>query len=383
MTNSFPPDPNRQRETNDERIAVFIALAAIGTILFWGITRGDDRLNLARLNPLADADIEADLGADLGIGDEQLSNLDDSAADDAVIDRPDPGAIAEPLSRLFAFNASPSDDREETPQEIRGLREGRDDARLVPSPSGQTSPDAGLQQTEGAAEPSEPTPSDEINTEADSETSSPDETAVQEENLPPAVDFPDIAEDYWAKPFIDRLSQQGIIGGFDDGSFQPDSLLTRAQFAANIKQAFGNGSRTSGVNNYTDVGPEYWAAESIQAATETGFMSGYPEQDFRPENPVTRLEAIVALVTGLNLSIPDNPEEALQVYGDRSDVPDWAVEKLAAATRAGIVILYPDPEELNPDAPITRAETSALIYQALASQEKVPDIPSEYRVKPD
>jgi hypothetical protein len=395
MTNSFPPDPQRQRENNDERIAVFVALAVIGTVLFWGMTRGGDRMNLARLNPLADADVD--------MSDDRQSELGTLAEDDIIIDMPtvdrrDTEAIAEPFAGLSIFNPFQSDDEEAVPREIRGLGEPRS---TLQEPSVQTDTDAELQQNQSTAELSEPlTPNDtaavpspddtansadaeaELDAEVDSEATSQEETAAEEENLPPAIAFPDVAEDYWAKPFIDRLSQRGIVGGFDDGSFQPDSVLTRAQFAANLKQAFGNGGDGASVN-YVDVAPEYWAEESIRTATATGFMSGYPEQDFRPENPVTRLEAIVALVTGLNLSTPDNPEAVLQVYGDRSDIPEWAIEKVSAATEAGIVVSYPNTELFNPNEPITRAETSVLLYQALASQGTVPDMSSEYIVKPN
>lgn len=410
MTNSFPPDPERQRENNDERLAVFVALAAIGTILFWGITRGGDSMNLARLNPLADATIGADSGGDSGIGDNQLSNFGDPAEDDAVIDIPDREAIAEPLAGLSIFSPFRSDDTEAARQGMRGAGEERGTMQWIAPPSSeQTELDAALQQNGEGSDPSEPLASeppeldeegtaavptpeadtaspeeDEIDTEADNELSSPDETA-QEENLPPAIAFPDVADEYWAKPFIDSLSQRGIIGGFDDGRFQPDSILTRAQFAASLKQAFVNGNDASPTNasptNYIDVDPGYWAAESIQIATQIGFMSGYPEQDFRPENQMTRLEAIVALVTGLNLPTPANPEAVLQVYGDRPDIPEWAVEKVAAATEAGMVISYPNTDVLNPDVPITRAETSALIYQALTNEGRVPEISSEYSVK--
>ncbi|NET90710.1 MAG: hypothetical protein F6K45_21900, partial [Kamptonema sp. SIO1D9] len=67
----------------------------------------------------------------------------------------------------------------------------------------------------------------------------------------------------------------------------------------------------------------------------------------------------------------------LQVYQDATQIPDYAREKLAATTEAGIVVNYPNPQQLEPNRPATRAEVAALIYKSLVSQGKARQINSQ------
>ncbi len=73
----------------------------------------------------------------------------------------------------------------------------------------------------------------------------------------------------------------------------------------------------------------------------------------------------MALASGLNLEIPSNPDENLSIYENKEAIPDWAKEKIAAATIAGLVVNYPDVKTLNPNQSATRAEVTAMFYQAL------------------
>ena len=123
--------------------------------------------------------------------------------------------------------------------------------------------------------------------------------------------------------------------------------------------------------------------DAVGQVTKSGFMSGYPEGDFRPNAKVSKLEVLVALVSGLDLDVPRNPEDVLSdYYGDVSDVPEWAVPKIAAATEAGLVVNYDDLQSLNPSTPATRAEASAMVYQALVNLEEAPKVESDYIVNP-
>ncbi|MGB7085473.1 MAG: S-layer homology domain-containing protein, partial [Phormidesmis sp.] len=82
------------------------------------------------------------------------------------------------------------------------------------------------------------------------------------------------------------------------------------------------------------------------------------------------------------IAAPTNVQAALSRYGDANAIPNWANEKAAAATAGGLVVNYPELEQLNPNEPTTRAELAAFIYQALAREEVVEPVESEYLVKP-
>jgi uncharacterized surface protein with fasciclin (FAS1) repeats len=188
----------------------------------------------------------------------------------------------------------------------------------------------------------------------------------------------DVSANYWASPFILALAQRNVIAGFPDGTFKPDQAVTRAQFAAMIQKAFNqNPTRQLSPGGFSDVPANYWAAEAIREAYETGFMSGYPGNQFLPDQQIPKVQAIVALTSGLALTSTDTASSVLNTYyTDASSVPDYAVNSVAAATQGNIVVNYPEVRQLNPQRTLTRAEAAALLYQALVRQGQLQPIAS-------
>jgi hypothetical protein len=185
--------------------------------------------------------------------------------------------------------------------------------------------------------------------------------------------FSDISSDYWARGFIQELANRGVISGFPDGSFRPNDPVTRAQFAAMVRQAF----RRSAVRDsarFVDVPANYWAADAIREAYTTGFLSGYPNNVFRPDENIPRAQVLVSLSNGLGYSTGGSVNGILQAYADANAVPEWARPSVAAATDRQIVRF------LNPNRSATRAEVAAFIYQALVSSGNVAAINSPYIV---
>lgn len=104
--------------------------------------------------------------------------------------------------------------------------------------------------------------------------------------------FSDVPKGYWAANYIGYMQQFGVITGYSDGSFRPDAPVTRAEFAA-IASRFEK--LTEGSKSFTDVPDTYWAARYINFAATRGWVTGYSDGTFKPENPITRAE--VAAVT--------------------------------------------------------------------------------------
>ncbi|MEG4211988.1 S8 family serine peptidase [Microcoleus sp. S13_B4] len=190
------------------------------------------------------------------------------------------------------------------------------------------------------------------------------------------VVFSDISG-HWAQKFIEALAAANIISGFPDGSFRPDDSLNRAQYAALLVSAFSPIPRVP-ATNFIDVSATFWARSAIERANRGGFLAGFPGLKFGPNQNLTKSEAIVSLVNGLELK--GGNADTLKVYTDRSQIPNYALSAIATATALKIVVNYPSRDWLSPQRDITRAEISALIYQTLVAINRAKAIDSPYIV---
>jgi hypothetical protein len=176
------------------------------------------------------------------------------------------------------------------------------------------------------------------------------------------------------------MAAKGLLSGMIENQFQPDALITRAQYAALVQKVFALTSRRAPVT-FSDVAENNWAKGAINQAVQGGFLSGYPDGTFRPGASITRMEVLLSLASGLDLALPPN-QDALQVYGDRTTIPPWAAPALAATTETGLVVLYPDVNQLNPNQPATRSEVAAMMYEVLVHRGDAEPITSPYQVQP-
>ncbi len=192
--------------------------------------------------------------------------------------------------------------------------------------------------------------------------------------------FSDVSSNYWASSFIQELASRNVIKGFPDGSFRPNDPVTRAQFAAMIRQAFPNAPKVRSAINFTDVPTSYWGYEAIQTAYASGFLAGYPGGSFRPGENIPRAQSLVSLANGLQYASTAPADTTLQLFRDAADIPGYARGSIAAAAERRIVVNYPDVQLLNPNQVATRAEVAAFIYQALVSTGQVSAIQSPYIV---
>ncbi|NJM99517.1 MAG: S-layer homology domain-containing protein [Phormidesmis sp. RL_2_1] len=146
--------------------------------------------------------------------------------------------------------------------------------------------------------------------------------------------------------------------------------------AAAFPQIEDNSKPSRSLSRFEDVPEDFWAVQAIRQAQAQGFISGFPDGSFRPNAPLTKVQAIVALVNGLALG--NGRSQSLLVYRDRAQIPSYAIEPIAAATDRQMVVSHPDPYQLRPLAPITRAETTALVHQALVAAGQLPRLASPF-----
>lgn len=375
----------------DEMVAMFVAFLSLGGVLFWGLTRGeialfDDASTVA--NPSADAArVDGRLGAaDVRRGDEAaLPDADaivegepdfvDAAVESAIVEPAPEGSARRELAERAAARRERLAQRKPVWRDVRdgvaGAAAGVAGVAATADGASAEAPDAAAVTDPELSEPTAEAPAGEGAPPSAAATAEPQE----------AIAFTDVPDDYWAKPYIDALSSRDLIAGYDDGSFKPDQPVTRAQIANIVSRTFDLTADKADLE-FSDVTPDYWARESIGESVKGGFMTGFPDDTFAPNQPVTRTQAFTTLVTGLGIAPPTNIQAAIDRYEDANAIPNWATEKVAAATAGSLVVNYPEISQLSPTEPTSRAELSAMIYQALVQEGVVEPIESQYVVKP-
>ena len=136
---------------------------------------------------------------------------------------------------------------------------------------------------------------------------------------------------HWAEESIDRWTAHGIIDGHE-GKFGPDEVMTRAQLAKVLAELLNLPAAPNA--GFTDVDPNAWYAEFINACFEAGIMTGYDGQA-RPNDPISREEAMVMLGRALGIE-PVNSNNHM-AWEDGHEVSDWAAPYMNAMINAGDV----------------------------------------------
>ena len=113
--------------------------------------------------------------------------------------------------------------------------------------------------------------------------------------------FPDVPGDEWYAGYVSYAANKGIVLGYPDGSFRPADNITRAEFAT-IMSRFVDAS-VAPSSGFADVPSDHWAKGPIDACAANGWIEGYMDGTFRPENPITRAEAVTILNRALSRGV--------------------------------------------------------------------------------
>lgn len=133
------------------------------------------------------------------------------------------------------------------------------------------------------------------------------EPTVIEQNLTNKGSFSDVVSGMWHNIAISTVESLGIVKGYEYGNFAPDKPITRAELAA-IATRFDNTNVTL-YDSYSDISG-HWAEDSIKRATSLGWVKGYPDGTFKPDEPITRAEAMT-LINNVLLRLPEYKSDLL------------------------------------------------------------------------
>lgn len=130
---------------------------------------------------------------------------------------------------------------------------------------------------------------------------------IRDGNLTDASPFADVSQGMWCNKAIATMAKLGIVKGRTAETFDPAAPITRAEFAA-ICARFDTGM-TQGSSNFTDLAG-HWAKEEIERAVSLGWIMGYADGTFRPDNPITRAEAMT-MINRVLCRIPEDGDDLL------------------------------------------------------------------------
>ena len=156
--------------------------------------------------------------------------------------------------------------------------------------------------------------------------------SVRDANLLTGCTYTDVADDYWANTAISTMTGLGIVQGRSTTTFDPKAPITRAQFAA-ICARFDTG-KSSGTQTFTDI-KGHWAEKYIQRAAELGWIKGFEDGTFRPDTYITRAQAMTMINRVLN-RIPEDESDLLpgmNVWPD-CNPGDWFYLAVQEATNS-------------------------------------------------
>ena len=156
---------------------------------------------------------------------------------------------------------------------------------------------------------------------------------IRNANSTKSNSYSDVAAGAWYNHAVSTLSAMGIVKGDSHGKFNPNAPITRAEFAA-IAARFDDKANTTAVD-FSDIA-SHWAKNEISAAANNGWINGYTDGTFRPNNKITRAEAMT-LVNRVLKRLPEIAEDLhndMIKWSDNSDTSAWYYLAVQEATNS-------------------------------------------------
>ncbi len=188
-----------------------------------------------------------------------------------------------------------------------------------------------------------------------------------------ATEAPDTADQYendtYYQNALQLCSALGIIEGYEDGSVQPESTVTRAEMATIILRMLNTASTSTYANVFLDVAADHWAANNIQTAVEQGIVNGMGDGTFQPDGNVTYEQVIKMLVCALNYTSDAErsggyPNGYISVGGTTLSLLDSVNGRVGDAMTRGEVIKAVYNAVRAPYRAITGFENNNPVYSA-------------------
>lgn len=182
------------------------------------------------------------------------------------------------------------------------------------------------------------------------------------------IEFKDM-EKHWAKDHVNNMGSRMVVTGIGNNNYAPERDLTRGEFAAIIVRALGL-EPGMGSSNFRDVVETDMYSDYIKTAAEYGIFTGYPDGNFKPNDIITREQAMTIIartmkITGLKSDLDTGEAgELLNRFADASRVSSYARGSIEACVNTGIINGI-NADTLSPATNITRVEAAVMVERLL------------------
>ncbi|MGG6311819.1 S-layer homology domain-containing protein [Paenibacillus macerans] len=175
---------------------------------------------------------------------------------------------------------------------------------------------------------------------------------------------------HWAEQAVKSLAAKHIVTGVDERHYAPNRSITRAEFVTlimrGVEQADGTGQATtsgSGATPFKDVTADRYYAQPVAQAAALGIVSGY-NGAFRPNDPITREEAVVSLVRAAEaMDASGKGGQGAPAFADAKEISAWATAAANQAWTQGWI--QGDGSRFHPRQAVTRAEVAVMVGRLL------------------
>ena len=182
---------------------------------------------------------------------------------------------------------------------------------------------------------------------------------------------------HWAEQIITKWQENGKLNGYIDGSFQPDKIITRAEFLHLLNNTTQTSFTSYADTTFSDVNKNDWFYADVTQAVDKKVTTGFSDGTFRPNEPITRAEASMMMYKAEQL---EQNETATNRFTD--NIPVWAKGAIGAVVDAGYLSGYQDGT-FGADKGMTRAEAISALERMTQQQNKTNELATKTAELPD
>ncbi len=171
---------------------------------------------------------------------------------------------------------------------------------------------------------------------------------------------------HWAESVMRELQSKKYISGYEDNNLRPNAPITRAEFVTVVNKVMELSKVEVGPRLvFSDVKDGDWFKEAVEVAISNGYTMGYGDNSFRPNAKITRAEAAVMLSKVLKLDTKVSLGE-MERFTDSENIPIWAAPSIRALMEKSLMSGYPSGD-FKANSPITRAEAFSVLHKSYTS----------------